>query len=204
MPKAATLEITVSMTIDVDGAPNAYGPDDSKALDYELNAHEGDPPTKQDPIVGYITRNNDGRTPVAQGPNDPYPGFYISTTAFQNSARQMTDPRRYCNAAKINYVVRAESAHRRNVRVGDFVVVHSINNHVMVYGVVGDTGNSNGSEGSLALAQALGYKFKDGKSQSIEGKDVVVRYFASSNTQFFDDQADLDSAARAVDLDIVF
>ncbi|HWY52654.1 MAG TPA: hypothetical protein VNW72_14350 [Chthoniobacterales bacterium] len=204
MPKQATLEITVPMTVDVDGAPNAYGPDDSKALDYELNAHEGDPPRKTNPIVGYLTRNDDGRTPILQGPDDPYPGFYISTSAFQHPTRDRLDPRKYCNAAKINYVVRASAAHNLGVRVGDFVVVHSKKYDKTVYGVVGDTGNSKGSEGSLSLVQGLGYPFKDGKNDSVDDPDIVIRYFANTNNQFFDTQEDLNAAAETADLDDQF
>ena len=83
MAKRASVEITASMTIDVDGAPTAYGPDDSSALDYELNAHQGGPPRKSKRIVGYLTRNDDGRTPIVQGADDPFPGFYISTTGYK-------------------------------------------------------------------------------------------------------------------------
>jgi hypothetical protein len=204
MSKHATLEITVSMTIDVDGAPNAYGPNDAAALDFELNAHEGSPPKEVNPVVGYITKNDDGHTPVPQGPRDPCPGFYISTSAFQHPTRDILDPRKYCNAAEINYVVRAAAAQRKGVAKGDFVVVHSKKHNTTVFGVVGDTGNSSGAEGSLALAQRLGYPFKDGKRNSIEDSDIIVRYFAGSNHAFFDTQADLDKAAAAADLDTVF
>ena len=78
MPKRkADGEITVSMAIDVDGAPNSYGPDDDKALDFELNAHVG--AKKSGAIVGYLVGSK-GRA-IVQGPGDPHPGFYISTTA---------------------------------------------------------------------------------------------------------------------------
>jgi len=192
------------MTIDVDGAPNAYGPDDSQALDFELNAHTGDPPKKTNPVVGYITKNDDGHTPVIQGSNDPYPGFFISTSAFQHPTRDRIDPRKYCNAAKINYVVRGRAAYDKGVRVGDFVVVHSKRHNKTAFGVVGDTGNSKGSEGSLALAQNLGYPFKNGKNDSIDDPDIVIRYFANTNSQFFDTQEDLDAAAEAANLDNYF
>ena len=33
----ATEQIVVSMSVDVDGAPTSYGPDDTKALDYVLH-----------------------------------------------------------------------------------------------------------------------------------------------------------------------
>lgn len=43
-------EIVVSMTVDVDGAPNAYGPDNKKALDYKQDANHKDSRT----VVGYL------------------------------------------------------------------------------------------------------------------------------------------------------
>jgi hypothetical protein len=51
MPKTKTLEITVPMAIDVDGAPNAYARNNAEALDLELNAHVGGRPDGK--IVGY-------------------------------------------------------------------------------------------------------------------------------------------------------
>jgi hypothetical protein len=97
------IEITTSMKIDVDGAPNAYGSKTKKTLDYELNAHEG--ASADGRIVGYITKE-DGSTPEIQGPNDPYPGYYISTSGFfDRSNPNRLDPDRYLDASKINYVV---------------------------------------------------------------------------------------------------
>ena len=92
MARKISAEIIVPMKVDVDGAPNAYGPNNATALDYELNAHEG--AVKSGKIVGYLTKS-DGRTPVVQGRNDPCPGFYISTSGYtdKNNSRG-DDPRR--------------------------------------------------------------------------------------------------------------
>ena len=205
MPRKASAEIVVPMAIDVDGAPNSYGPNDALALDYELNAHVGAKPSGK--IVGYLTRNDDGRTPIAQGPRDPYPGFYISTTGYEdknNSRRE--DPRRYVNAAEIDYTLLATAAKDAGVRCGDFCVVHSLRTRFTVYAIVGDTGNSRGAEGSLALLQRLGYDVKNGKSGGEEQARIVVRYFAGTNPErlFFFVQSDLDTRARALDLDTDF
>jgi hypothetical protein len=54
------VEILVGMEVDVDGAPNAYGPPGKPTLDFELNAHVG--AKSSGAIVGFITKA-DGRTP---------------------------------------------------------------------------------------------------------------------------------------------
>lgn len=203
MSKKADKEIVVPMTVDVDGAPTAYGPDDRKALDFELNAHEGGKRTGA--IVGYLI--DEKGKPIIQGPNDPAPGFYISTTKYHdiNNPKE-TDPRRYVNASEINYTVLATSAKRKGVEPGDFCVVHTIKKNATVFAIVGDTGHSSGAEGSLALLQRLGFKVKNGKSADEKITDIVVRYFAKSNPskQFFFKQADLDAAAKPLDLDTDF
>ena len=205
MSRKASVEIVVPMAIDVDGAPNSYGPNNAAALDYELNAHVGAKPSGK--IVGYLTRNDDGRTPIVQGPRDPYPGFYISTTGYEdknNSRRE--DPRRYVNAAEIGYTLLARTAKDAGVRCGDFCVVHSLRTRFTVYAIVGDTGNSRGAEGSLALLQRLGYDVKNGKSGGEEQAKIIVRYFANTNPErlFFFVQSDLDARARALGLDTDF
>ena len=202
LSRKAEKEIVVPMTVDVDGAPKSYGPDDSKALDYELNAHVG--ARRSGAIVGYLIDNH-GK-PIIQGTNDPAPGFYISKTGyFDIKNNKETDPRRYVNAAEINYTVLAKSAKEKGVRTGDFCVVHSINNNKTVFAIVGDTGHSSGAEGSLALLQRLGFPVKDGKSAP-DISHIVVRYFANSNPskKFYFSQSDLDLAAEELNLDTNF
>lgn len=205
MPRKATAEIIVSMAVDVDGAPNAYGPKNKKALDNELNAHKG--AMKTGAIVGYLTKNNDGKTPIVQGPNDPCPGFYVSTSGYQDKNNSnITDPRCYVNAAEINYTLLATAAKKAGVRLGDFCTVHSLRTRLTVYAIVGDSGNSSGAEGSLALLQRLGYDVKDGKSGGEEKKQIVVRYFAGTNQDqlFFLHQTELETKARSLNLDTDF
>jgi hypothetical protein len=192
------------MKIDVDGAPNAYGPKDNDALDNELNAHRG--AKKTGAIVGYLTQE-DGRTPIVQGLNDPFPGFYISTSGYEDKANPgVTDPRRYVNAAEINYTLLATMARKAGVTLGDFCTVHSLRTGLTVYAIVGDKGNSSGTEGSLALLQRLGYRVKNGKSGGEDEKQIVVRYFAGTNPDklFFFHQTDLETKARSLDLDTDF
>jgi len=181
-----SVELTTSMAIDVDGAPNAYGPAGQPALDFELNAHRGAKASGE--IVGYLTKG-DGRTPEVQGPQDPFPGYYISTTAFQDKSNpNRLDPRKYVDASKINYVVLGNFAAQNNAKLGDFVAVHSK--------------KTGGAEGSLALLNGLGYPFHNGKAGGVEKKEIVIRYFPGSNPDhhFFKSQAQIDQEAASLAL----
>jgi hypothetical protein len=191
--------LTRRMDVDVDGAPNAYGPRGKPTLDNLKNAHYLNRNNRE--IVGYLTDER-GR-PILQGRNDPFPGYYISQTAFADVGNQNErDPRRYVDARKINYVVRGDEAQRRGVRVGDFVAVYSKRTRRSVFAIVGDTGNPTGDEGSLHLLQDLGYPFHDGKNDSVENPEVVIRFYPNSNPkhQFFFTQGALDEAAKRLGL----
>jgi hypothetical protein len=191
--------LTHRMDVDVDGAPNAYGPPGMETLDTLLDAHYLNRADKQ--IVGYLTDKN-GK-PILQGPHDPFPGYYVSQTAYTDDANENErDPRGYVDARKINYVVRGDRARRRGVKVGDFVSVYSKRTHKGVFAIVGDTGNPTGDEGSLHLLQDLGYPFHDGVSDSVEDAEIVIRLYPDSNPkhQFFFTQAELNEAATKLGL----
>lgn len=193
--------LTRRMDVDVDGAPNAYGPVGSQALDSLAHAHYRG--WKDGDIVGYLTEDERPKVPVRQGPHDPFPGLYISQTAFTDPARtNERDVRRYVDATRINYVVLGTEAQRQGAQLGDFVAVYSRVTHRSVYGIVGDDGNPTGDEGSLHLLQALGYRFKDGRHDSVEQPEIVIRYFPHSNPQhqFFRAEDDLDAAAMKLGL----
>jgi hypothetical protein len=193
-------DLRTRMTVDVDGAPNAYGPANLPTLDYLRNAHSDG--TLRTPIVGYLTQN-DHRTPVIQGPHDPCPGYYVSTTDFRDdSIDDDANPRKYLDATRISYIVLGRFAKRHHVRLGDLVAVHSDRTHRTVYAIAGDSGNPSGGEGSLALLRALGYPFHDGKNDAVEEREIVIRYFPGSNPthQFFHTQAEIDRAAEALHL----
>lgn len=187
------------MDVDVDGAPDAYGPPGKQALDILQNAHYLNRGNNE--IVGYLI--DEHKRPIVQGPEDPFPGYYISQTAFTDRQNpKERDPRRYVDARKINYVVRGDVARRRGVQVGDFVSVYSRRTRRAVFAIVGDTGNPTGDEGSLHLLQDLGYPFRDGKNDSVERPEIVVRFYPNSNPQhrFFFTQAALDDAATDLGL----
>ncbi len=189
------------MDVDVDGAPRAYGPPGSHALDHLRHAHAmGE---MRAPIVGYVLEDKPPHRPVVQGPQDPAPGFYVSQTAFEDeSVESDRDPRRYVDATAINYVVLGNEARRKGARLGDFVAVYSRRTHRSVFGIVGDDGNPSGDEGSLHLLQALGYRFHNGIDDAVEEPEIVMRFYPGSNPQhrFFRTQAALDEAAERLGL----
>jgi hypothetical protein len=193
--------MTHRMDVDVDGAPRAYGPPGSDALDYLRNAHRMGQLSA--PVVGYLLEETPPHRPVVQGPQDPAPGYYVSQTAFEDeSVENQRDPRRYVDATRINYVVLGDEARRMGARLGDFVAVYSKRTRRSVFGIVGDAGNPSGDEGSLHLLRALGYPFHSGKDDAVEDAEIVVRFFLGSNPEhrFFRTQAALDKAAEALGL----
>ena len=106
------------------------------------------------------------------------------------------------DATRINYVVQGKVARRAGVVMGDFAVVYSCRTGKTAYAIVADSGNESGAEGSLALVQALGYNIKNGIEDSVDDREIVIRYFPGSNPgkQFFKTQAALDVAAKKLGL----
>jgi Fungal chitosanase of glycosyl hydrolase group 75 len=134
------------MTIDADGAPNAYNADNT-GLDDLANA--GDP-THWDGLVA----NGEG-IPFIQGPDDPFPGYYVSCTALTDRTKSQSDPARYVDASKIPYIVLPGNLARdAGARLGDFAIVTNTRNGKSSYAIFADIGTL--GEGSIALADNLG------------------------------------------------
>jgi hypothetical protein len=189
------VEVQVKMDVDVDGAPNAYGPPGKKALDVPKHARAPRESRHPGEIVGYMTEF-DGGPPTVQRKGDPYPGYYVSQTDFADkNNKRLEDPRRYVDATKINYVVQGKVAREAGVKMGDFATVYSCRTGRTAYAIVADSGNESGAEGSLALVRALGYKINDGIEDSVDDREIVVRYYPKSNKVFFKTQKELDAAA---------
>jgi len=152
------------MSVDADGANGAngsgraaYGPAGTKPLDYLANA--GGPGN----WWGIVTDRNGN--PIIQGPDDPAPGYYISTTSYQRShdgegnPLPKSAPYRYLDSATELFIV--VPSHWRSaapgVVLGCKATVTDNETGTTIEGVVGDFGpRSHLGEASMAYASAFG------------------------------------------------
>jgi Fungal chitosanase of glycosyl hydrolase group 75 len=146
LPHSSAVFFSAGMTIDADGSPNAYGPDNN-GLDDLSNAGS---PGHWDGII------EDAKgEPIIQGPGDPFPGFYVSCTSLSDRTKKASDPARYVDASKIPYIVLPENLAREvGARLGDFAVVMNVREQKTSYAIFADVGTF--GEGSVALADNLG------------------------------------------------
>jgi hypothetical protein len=146
LPASQAFFFVSGMTIDADGAPGAYNPDDT-GLDELANAGA---PAHWDGIV----TDRDGN-PSIQQESDPFPGYYVSCTSLSDETKKFTDPTRYVDASNIPYIVLPqEVADRGGARLGDIAVVMNLRNGKSSFAIYADIGTL--GEGSVALADALG------------------------------------------------
>ena len=108
------------LMIDVDGAPNCYHPQNYKVrtdyLSIDLEKHDGaldwlanggHAATADKPAnwFGVVTDNGESNgNPIIQGPNDPCPGFCVSSTSLVDKSKKRSDPARYVDARRIPYM----------------------------------------------------------------------------------------------------
>lgn len=142
------------MSVDADGAPNAYGPHGvANALDNLGNAgHPGN-------WWGIVTDKH-GNPVVQDGvaPKQPCAGFYISTTSLYENVLDETDVRHFADATKVPYVALPPTyLHSTGLTIGDFTLLINANNGKHVYAVFADTKHKPVlGEISIAAAAALG------------------------------------------------
>lgn len=151
LPGNAAFFYESGMTIDADGAPNAYHPDNS-GIDDLRNA--GAPGNWEG-----LAKDAQGE-PFVQGPGDPFPGYYVSETALADRSKAINDPARYVDASKIPFIVLPGGLARElGARVGDFAVVFNERNGRSSNAIFGDVGPFDRiGEGSVALAENLGIR----------------------------------------------
>jgi len=163
------------MSVDADGAANAYHADDTGIDDLANAGYPGD-------CWGIVTDSNGN--PVIQKASDPFPGYYISTTALVDGNFNERDPRRYVDATKIPYIVLPNNPLIWNtgVKKGDVAVVYYEKTKQLSFAIFADVGPENGlGEGSVKLAQNLGHDpFLNGKVRKGISQGVFCLVFPKS------------------------
>lgn len=140
------------LAVDADGAPNAYHPQNIGLDDLGNAGHAGN-------WWALVTDTGkaDG-TPIIQGPNDPYPGYYVSMTSLEDTTKSPSDPHRYVDASTIPFFVLTQGlAKTMGARLGDLAWVVNTHNGASSPAMFVDWGpRDHLGEGSIALAKALG------------------------------------------------
>jgi len=163
-----------SFTIDADGAPNAYGPD-NRGLDDIANA--GSPGN----WYGLATDAQDcgpTGTPLHQSTNDPAPGFYVSTTSMTNPAVQdCRKQRNYVDSTSIPYVALPKAIAKLDKNRGNLVVIERLSGGSPEFAVLADGAPSYGfGEGSIELATRLGLN-SDPRRGGTSQREIVFLEF---------------------------
>jgi hypothetical protein len=137
------------LSVDADGAPNTYHPDNI-GLDDLANA--GAPGFWEG-----LAQDANG-DPYIQGPDDPFPGYYVSATDLVDRTKVLSDPNRYVDASKIPYIVMPTGMEKQvAAHPGDFAIVFNLQNLKSSPAIFADTGPPDSiGEGSIALAANLG------------------------------------------------
>ncbi|TNB47111.1 hypothetical protein FF124_13085 [Martelella lutilitoris] len=145
---------TDHMSIDADGAPNCYHPNDVSGLD--KLSYSGYP----DDWSGVLVPDPADRTKPYTQKRGTYKGFFVSQTALCDPAKDETDPARYVDARHIPYWVFPPEFPpiKGTGRLGDVGVAKNMTTGVTSSFIIADVGPPNHplAEVSIALAQALG------------------------------------------------
>ena len=139
-------------TIDADGAPRAYGPNNS-GLDDLGNAGR---PGNWWALATTAAGCGPSGTPVLQANDDPAPGFYVSKTTMENTAFSCRKQRRYVNSDAISYVALPRAVATIVGNQGKLTVVQR-GAFGPAFAVHADQAPAFGvGEGSMELARAVG------------------------------------------------
>jgi hypothetical protein len=163
------LALEGGMSIDADGAPRAYSPTPKKGLD--ALEHAGSPEHWDG-----IATTEDGE-PILQGPEDPAPGYYVSTTALQDHSYPSDNQNRYVNASMVPYI--ALPATEDGPQLSDLALVLNTRTGKASPAIFADISDVPG-EGSIALAERL-----DVSSDARRGgadRGIVYIVFKNSGT----------------------
>ena len=207
-PSGGGVLFVSQMQVNPDGAPDAYSPDDQGTVHVCNGVSVGPrcewkarclPEYRQALAEGFrgptricffaMATDRDGR-PLLQGPQDPDPGYFISTTALKQPGRDRSRPEGQIDSNTVPFAVIPKNWNNPagpGPRLGDFGVAYRKSNGKLAYFVVADLGPNNKlGEGSVALHQALGndpfmQRFGVRRARrGIGGRDVAYLVFPDS------------------------
>lgn len=159
------------LTIDADGSPNCYGPDNS-GLDWTANGG-----TPGENWWGGPTDSHG--MPCIQKIYDPSPGMYVSGTSLINPTYHENSQYRYLNSEEIPFFV-LPGQHGNGAKCGDVGLVYNEKTGDNCYAVYGDVGpETHLGEGSIRLAEALKIN-ADPKTGGISSRAIVYLVFPGS------------------------
>jgi hypothetical protein len=175
IPSTPAIYFVAGMAIDADGAPNAYNPQNTGVDDLE-NAGE--------PGSWHALAKDESGEPILQGPADPFPGYYVSTTALSDHSKSDHDPAKYVDAEKIPYIVLPVGMNRElGARPGDFAFIQNLKNGKTSFAIFADVGPRDLiGEGSIALAENIGVRSSPRRGGTSSGILYVI-FAGSGNHQ---------------------
>jgi hypothetical protein len=163
------------LMIDCDGAPNAYGPNNT-GIDFTANGGNPTSGVRGAWWGGPVDSNNKA---IIQKIYEPMPGFYVSGTSLINPAYPESSQYRYVDAAAIPYIV-LPGTHQNGAKAGDVCLCYNQKTGDNCYGIFADVGPTTKiGEASLRMAYALKIP-NDPKKGGTESKEIVYLVFPGS------------------------
>lgn len=143
-------------SIDADGAPNAYHPDD---IGLDALANAGYPHTNWWKSVLVPDPAHPSRAYMQ--PSGPFEGYFVAMTSLRNPNGEKLKPATYVDSTKFPYVVNPTgfSSLPHVAQPGDVGLATHLGNGMSTTFIVGDSGGGSDAklgEGSIALWVALG------------------------------------------------
>lgn len=170
---------TAGMTVNADGAPNAYHPDKSRGLDFLANAGQ---PGNWWALA--TDTNTPSGTPLIQTAG-AFAGYYVSHTSLCDGPKADGDVTKYVDARQVPYIVLPPRLLREGMaQLGDLAAVYNARNGRLEFAVVADRGPRDGiGEGSIALAASLGIGSDLRGHGAGQDGDVVYLLFPGTATK---------------------
>lgn len=191
----AVLAFESGLSIDADGSPHAYHPAPQPGLDFLANA--GEPGN----WWALVTDNGQSNgNPLIQGPGDPAPGYYISTTTLEDPSKSRGDARRYVDSETIPFVALPPKI-KQFFRLGDIGMAFNKVNQARSFFIFADIGPGNHiGEGSIKLAENLGIN-NNARHGGTDGK-VVYLLFGNSGDRAVKTAEEIDTIGNQVTANI--